>query len=118
MGWAGRARRPYGRKHNDRHPEAIMPTLHIEHPITDFTTWKAAFDRIAPFRKKSGVLHHRVQRPVGEPNYVVIDLDFDTTFEAETFLNFLETEIWSTTENSPALVGTPQTKILESVEDN
>ena len=29
--------RPYG-------PD--MPTLHIEHPITDFATWKAAFDRI------------------------------------------------------------------------
>lgn len=24
-----------------------MSTLHIEHPISDLTTWKAAFDRFA-----------------------------------------------------------------------
>ena len=94
-----------------------MPTLHIEHPITDFATWKAAFDRFEPHRKQSGVLHHRVRRPVGEPNFVVIDLDFDTTAKAESFLTFLETKIWSTKENSPALNGTPQTKILESADD-
>ena len=110
--------RPYRRQYNDRYPEAIMTTLHIEHPITDFTTWKAAFDRVAPIREQSGVLHHRVQQPVGEPHYVVVDLDFGTTAEADAFLTFLQTKIWSTSENSPALAGTPQTKILESVESN
>jgi hypothetical protein len=93
-----------------------MPTLHIEHPITDLATWRAAFDRLAPFRKQSGVLHQRVQQPVGQPDYVVIDLDFGTTAEAEAFLAFLQTKVWSTSENSPALAGTPETKILESVE--
>ena len=28
-----------------------MATLHIEHPVTDFGTWKAAFDR---FRGMTG----------------------------------------------------------------
>jgi hypothetical protein len=32
-----------------------MSTLHIEHPISDLTTWKAAFDRFAPVRQQSGV---------------------------------------------------------------
>ncbi len=91
-------------------------TLHIEHPITDFRTWKAAFDRVDPIRVKAGVLHHRVHRPVGEPNYVVVALDFATTAQARAFLTFLETEIWSTADRSPALAGTPRTKILESVE--
>ena len=72
-----------------------MPTLHIEHPISDFTTWKAAFDRFAEFRVESGVRHHRVQRPIDDPHYVHIDLDFDTTKEAETFLEFLRTRIWT-----------------------
>lgn len=93
-----------------------MPTLHIEHPVTDFAIWKGAFDRFADLRQKSGVLQHRVQRPVDDPRYVVIDLDFATTSEAETFLQFLQTRVWSAPENSPALVGTPQTKILAPAE--
>ena len=60
-----------------------MPTLHIEHPITDFATWKAAFDRFAPAREASRVLHHRIQRPIDDPRYIVIDLDFDTDAEAK-----------------------------------
>jgi hypothetical protein len=90
-----------------------MPTLHIEHPISDFATWKAAFDRFAAFRVESGVRHHRVQRPIDDVNYVHIDLDFDTRNEAETFLELLRTRIWTSRENSPALTGTPQTTILE-----
>lgn len=93
-----------------------MPTLHIEHPITDFATWKAAFDRLAEFRAKSGVRQHHLQHPVDDPHYVVIDLDFDTTVEAEMFLKFLQTKVWSFRENSPALLGTPRTKILEPTE--
>lgn len=89
-----------------------MPTLRIEHPVTDFDTWSTAFDRFADLRKKSGVLHQRVQRPIDDPLYVVIELDFETTSQAETFLRFLHTNIWSTPEHSPALGGTPQTKIL------
>lgn len=33
-----------------------MPTLRNEHSITDFDTWKAAFDRFDDFRTTSGVL--------------------------------------------------------------
>jgi hypothetical protein len=90
-----------------------MPTLHIEHAITDFTTWKSAFDRFSSLRDEAHVRHHRVQRPVGDLHYVVIDLDFDTTAEADAFLEVLRTRVWSSPANSPALAGTPQTAILE-----
>jgi hypothetical protein len=93
-----------------------MTTLHIEHPVTDFATWKAAFDRFADLRSKSGVLQQRVQRPVDDARYVVIDLDFATTAEAETFLQFLRTTVWTAQQNSPALVGTPRTSILAPAE--
>ncbi len=59
---------------------------------------------------------HLVRRPVGDPGYVVIDLDFASTMEAQAFLDFLRETVWSSNENSPALVGTPQTKILEPAE--
>ena len=90
-----------------------MPTLHIEHPITDLTTWKAAFDRHSSLRDQAHVRGHRVQRPIGDPHYVVIDLDFDSTAEAEAFLQVLRTKVWSTPGNSPALAGAPQATILE-----
>ena len=90
-----------------------MATLHIEHPITDFGTWKAAFDRFAEAREKSGVRGHRILRPVDDAHYVVVDLDFQTVGEAERFLDFLRTRVWSSSQNAPALAGAPQTRILE-----
>jgi len=89
-----------------------MPTLHIEHPISDFATWKAAFDRFADMRRQSGVLAERIQQPVDDSRYVVVDLDFAGTEGAERFLAFLQTQVWSSPANSPALAGAPQTKIL------
>ncbi|MER5295277.1 hypothetical protein ABT382_24890 [Streptomyces pharetrae] len=94
-----------------------MPTLHIEHPITDFDTWKSAFDRFAPARESAGVRHHRVQRPVDDPAYIVVDLDFDEVADAERFLGFLQTKVWSSSETAPALAGAPRTRILKTDEE-
>ena len=90
-----------------------MPTLHIEHAVTDFDTWNAAFERFAGLRQQSGMRQQRVQQPVDDHQYVIIDLDFDSTDEAARFLSFLRAEIWSLPDNAPALIGTPQTRILE-----
>jgi hypothetical protein len=90
-----------------------MTTLHIEHPITDLNAWLVAFDRFAEARARAGVQAQRVQHPVDDPNYIVIDLDFTTTEEAERFLAFLKKHVWSSTDNAPALAGTPQTKLLQ-----
>jgi hypothetical protein len=94
-----------------------VPTLHIEHAITDFESWKPAFDQFADFRRQAGVRRYRLQRPVDDPRYIVIDLDFDTADEAAKFRQALQTKVWPSRENAPALVGTPQTKILEFVEE-
>lgn len=85
-----------------------MPTLNIEHPITDFAMWRAAFDRFAEARRAAGVQGHRLQQPVDDPRYVVIDLDFDTVDQAASFLQFLQflqTTVWWVPVNSPALAG-------------
>lgn len=91
-----------------------MTTLHIEHSIVDFELWKSAFARFSEFREQAGVRGQRVQRPIDDPKYVVIDLDFDTSTEAEKFLEFLHQRVWASNENSPALVGTPKTMILDN----
>lgn len=90
-----------------------MPTLHIQHRITDFDAWTTAFKRFADARRAAGVRGHRIQRPVDDPAYVVIDLDFDTTEEAKAFLHFLKTKVWAVRENAPALAGSPEAMILE-----
>ena len=90
-----------------------MPILAIEHAISDFDTWSAAFGRLQAARDRAGVRAHRVRRPVDDPNYVLIELDFDTLPQAQRFLGFLESDVWSTPGKSPALTGTPQTKFLE-----
>jgi hypothetical protein len=45
---------------------------------------------------------------------VLIDLEFATLEGARRFQSFLETQVWSTPANSPALVGSPQARIAEA----
>ena len=92
-----------------------MTTLRIEHAISDYDTWRAAFDRDPVQRKQSGVRRFTISRPVDDPRYVMLDLDFADTAEAEAFLVKLQ-EMWQSGAAAPALAGGPQTRILETVE--
>ena len=89
-----------------------MTTLHLEHAITDFGTWRQAFGRFDEIRASAGVRRHTVRRPVDDPAYVVVDLDFDDTASAAAFLGFLQTQVWASSSASPALVGSPRTLLL------
>jgi hypothetical protein len=91
--------------------EETMATLHIEHVVPDFDAWKKAFDSDPLQRKKSGVLRYRVLRPVNDPKYAVVDLEFDTPAQAEAMLSRLK-EMWS----KVTVMREPQARILESVE--
>ena len=90
-----------------------MPTLLIEHAISDFDTWHEAFVRFAARRTEGGVLRERIMQPVDDPHYVLIDLEFANVEAARRFQHFLETEVWSNPANSPALEGTPRSRIVE-----
>jgi hypothetical protein len=92
-----------------------MTTLHIEHAITDLAVWRTAFDRFAERRRQGGVSAERVQQPVDDDHYVVVDLDFATVDDARRFLGFLESTVWASRDSSPALAGRPLTRILERV---
>ena len=92
-----------------------MATLHIEHAITDLQTWLSAFNGFAEARRGAGVLSERIQQPVDNPGYIVVDLDFATSGEADAFLRFLREVVWAIPDNAPALAGTPNTMILEDV---
>jgi len=87
-------------------------TLFIEHPITDFGIWSDAFAVFADARRDAGVRAHRVRRPVDDPRYVFVELDFDTAEAAEGFRGFLTSVVWAIPENAPALAGAPRTVLL------
>jgi hypothetical protein len=91
-----------------------MTTLHIEHPITDLASWRAAYDRFSDRRRQAGVTAERVQQPVDDEHYIVVDLDFGNREQARRFLTFLETAVWASPASSPGLAGTPRTRILEA----
>lgn len=93
-----------------------MQILHIEHPITEYAVWKAAFDKFAEQRAAAGVLAHQVARPVDDDRWVVVDLFFAEREQAENFLTFLNTMVWARPEASPGLGGDPQTRILARAE--
>lgn len=90
-----------------------MFTLSIEHAISDFPTWKQAFDRFEEARQNAGVITHRIRRPAGDPHYLVIELDFDAQESADNFRQFLHNVVWANRDASPALAGAPTTRILE-----
>jgi hypothetical protein len=93
----------------------MMFVLHIEHPIRDFSVWKQAFDNDPAGRQRSGVRRYQIFRPIDDPKYVVIDLEFDSSNAAETFLGVMR-QVWQSPQAAPALGGTPQTRIVEIVE--
>ena len=89
-----------------------MSTLHIEHPISDFVTWKAAFDRAASLRASGQVRAYEIQQPIDDPAYVVVRLEFDDETTARAFLAKLE-QLWKNPQATPALRGTPRARILD-----
>ncbi len=89
-----------------------MVTLHIEHGISDFGTWRTAFARFEDVRRRAGVRGHVVRRPVDDPHHVSIDLAFDEVEQAAAFEQLLRTTVWTDPARSPALRGSPTTSIL------
>jgi hypothetical protein len=92
-----------------------MPVVQIEHPIRDFDTWKAAFDRDPANREASGVRRYQIVRPVDDPNFVAIDLEFDDRARAEAFVAVMR-GIWRTPQAVQALAGSPRARIVDVVE--
>jgi len=90
-----------------------MHILRVEHPVPDFGTWKTAFDNDPVGRKQVGVRRYRILRPIDDPKYVMIDLEFDTASEAETLLAALRV-VWGRVEGKIML--NPQARIVEAVE--
>jgi hypothetical protein len=92
-----------------------MIVLQIEHPVPNFAGWKQAFDSDPVGRQRSNVRRYRVMRPVDNPNFAMIELEFDTVADAESMLVKLR-ELWTRVEG--VVMTNPQTRIVEIVEAN
>ena len=95
--------------------EITVIIVQIEHPVANFTMWKAAFDSDPINRRASGVRRYRILRPVDDPNYVAVDLEFDNRRQAEAFRGALEA-MWRTP-NAIGAMGDgaiPQARVVEA----
>ena len=92
-----------------------MPVLQIEHPVREFEAWKSAFDGGQDRRQAGRVRRYQVYRPVDDPKYIAVDLEFDSRDEAEAFKLGLE-EMWRSPQAARVLGGIPRARIVDIVE--
>ncbi len=90
-----------------------MYMLRIEHPVPNYDGWKQAFDSDPVGREKSGVRRYQILRPIDNPNFVMIDLEFDTVGQAEALLAAMRA-VWGRVEGT--IMMNPQSRIVETVE--
>ena len=87
--------------------------LRIQHPVPDFDGWKKAFDRDPVGRQKSGVRRYQILRAVDDPNFVMIDLEFDSAAQAEALLAAMRV-VWGEVQGT--IMTNPEARIVEAVE--
>jgi hypothetical protein len=90
-----------------------MPILRVQHVVPNFEAWKRAFDSDPIAREASGVRGYTIQRAVENPNFVMIDLEFDVMANAERFLAKLR-QLWAG--YGDAVMRNPEVWIVETVE--
>lgn len=90
-----------------------MIILQIEHPVPDFNGWKKAFDSDPVNRKQSGVKRYKIFRQTDNPNYVIVDLEFDNPDDAKKLLAALQ-QLWKQVEGK--VITSPKARIIEMKE--
>lgn len=90
-----------------------MYILHLEHPVPDYKVWKELFDNSTISRENSGMLGYKILRPVDGANFVIVDIEFETTAQAQSFLNTLRI-VWQNLANK--VMKDPVARIFEVVE--
>jgi hypothetical protein len=63
-----------------------MATLFVRHDVSDFGSWKKAYDEFDAERSSMGVTGHGVYQAEGNPNSVTIYHHFDSMDAAKAFM--------------------------------
>jgi hypothetical protein len=90
-----------------------MVVLQIEHKVPNFEGWKKAFENDPVDRKKAGVRRYNIFRLADDPNYIVIDLEFDLLKDAENMHASLQ-NLWKKVDGE--IIFEPKIRILNLIE--
>jgi hypothetical protein len=90
-----------------------MIILQLEHPVPNFDGWKKAFESDPIGRQRGGVVRYNILKKIDDPNYVIINLEFEKQEQAENFLELLK-QLWGKVEGS--VMNRPQARILQLIE--
>jgi hypothetical protein len=101
------------RKAHSEQKGNTMILLHIEHTTPNFEAWKTSFDSYAALRQQSGVRRYRIVRPIDNPNFAMIDLEFDNVGNAQSLLAGVQ-QLWQRVGGT--FVQDPEWKICEVAE--
>ncbi len=63
-----------------------MVTIDIRHKVTDFASWKAAFDGARDVRREAGERACRVYLAHGSHDDVLVSMDWESLEKAQAFL--------------------------------
>ena len=89
-----------------------MATLHIEHPVTGFATWSEAFAALpTPANRAASAAPASSSRSTTRPTS---SSTWTSTPSGSGEVPRLPPgNVWPSSQNAPALAGTPQTRILQ-----
>ena len=90
-----------------------MFILQIEHEVPRFDGWKKAFENDPADRKKAGVQHYKIFQRTDNPNFVIIDLEFEELKSAENMLVSLQA-LWKNVDGK--IIMNPKSRILRLIE--
>lgn len=90
-------------------------TLQVEQQVIDFAGWKAMFDSYAGARDEAGVRSVKISRQLDEPDYVVVDLEFDNADMASSYLEFLRRNVWVSDAFMRVADTSPDARILHTI---
>jgi len=81
-----------------------MVTLFVRHTVSNYETWRKAYDDFAPTQKAMGVMAQAVYRGIANPNDVTVAHEFARLETAQGFL--ASAELGKAMQNA-GVVGTP-----------
>jgi quinol monooxygenase YgiN len=67
-----------------------MTTMFVRHTVSDYKTWRKAYDEFTPIQKAKGVTAQAVYRAADNPNDITVTHEFASVEAAEAFAKSAE----------------------------
>jgi len=64
--------------------------MFVRHTISDYATWRKAYDSFAPVQKANGVITEAVYQAADNPNDITVTHEFATVAAAQAFAGLAE----------------------------